>query len=573
MKFLSVSSLLSMTMTSSILLSSLIIRSISAQSYPQVAQRTFVDDAGITHTTRKANPEIICSARTALSFYHQFGLDGSQISGTYGAYFPRGSIGDMRDPDYKPYWPVDPTEDELAFLKSIPNFSPTCFHAKNTKCDEIDVDRVINNAPDKWVYIGNGNWHTGERMKQITTAVGNYPIFISTHYDGNKNPGCITYNPDTATYTTDTSKCKARSLIDVIKRTNELANFLGIAKVDIARDQQKMCEAAMELTTAAANAHQKGIRVMTVNPSINDNNAVTLYPVDPLSDPYLRTYEELGVPILHPGKHPSSKISEEKIPSKEWFANCQQGQTLNDCNENTYYPVDLWLIEGRRFFFNTPEEQYFLNKFFPDKALLKNQVAHWPMNDGPISYTTAARSFAEMTRKLNDAVRLHDSTICTTANVTSEAFLDSRFGGLTGGQYACYDEPSLQLDYLECNAVDLAGGNQMMTTLGKVAEEKFTPMISKPVMAPTVMKQTKKSMWIKNEMKESISISIGAIVWVVVIAILVSVIIFAGVIFYFCWKKSTDTASTAREKSQIESVSTEEGSRTSITENELPVMT
>jgi len=572
MKFVSVSSLLSMTVASSLFIS-LAIKSVSAQTYPQVSQRTFVDDAGITHTTRKANPEIICSARTALSFYHQFGLDSLQISGTYGAYFPRGSIGDIRDPDYKPYWPVDPTEDELAFLKSIPNFSPTCFHAKNTKCDEIDVDRVINAEPDKWVYIGNGNWHTGEEMKQITTAVGNNPIFISTHYDGDKNPGCITYHPNTATYTTDRSKCKARSLIDVIKRTNELANFLGIAKVDIARDQQKMCEAAMELTTAAANAHQKGIRVMTVNPSIDDNDDVTLYPVDPLSDPYLRTYEELGVPILHPGKHPSSKMSEEKISSNEWFTNCQTGQALNSCNENTYYPVDLWLIEGRRFFFNTPEEQYYLNKFFPDKALLKNQVAHWPMNDGPISYTTAARSFAEMTRKLNDAVRVYNSTVCTAANVTSEIFLDSKFGGLAGAQYACYDEPSLQLDYLECNAIDLAGGKQMTTTLGDISEKEFTPMISKTVSAPTVMKQTNKSMWIKNEMKEKISISVGAIIWVTVIAILVSAIIFASIIFYFCCKRSSKAVSTDMDK-YLASISVEEGTRTiTDTESDTPVMT
>jgi len=266
-------------------------------------------------------------------------------------------------------------------------------------------------------------------------------------------------------------------------------------------------------------------------------------------------------------------MSEEKISSNEWFTNCQTGQALNSCNENTYYPVDLWLIEGRRFFFNTPEEQYYLNKFFPDKALLKNQVAHWPMNDGPISYTTAARSFAEMTRKLNDAVRVYNSTVCTAANVTSEIFLDSKFGGLAGAQYACYDEPSLQLDYLECNAIDLAGGKQMTTTLGDISEKEFTPMISKTVSAPTVMKQTNKSMWIKNEMKEKISISVGAIIWVTVIAILVSAIIFASIIFYFCCKRSSKAVSTDMDK-YLASISVEEGTRTiTDTESDTPVMT
>jgi len=552
-----------------LLLSSLAISSIYGQTYPQVPQRTFVDDAGMTHTTRKANPKIMCSARTALSLFHQFGLDGSQIAGTYGNYFPRGSIGDIRDPNYKPYWPVDPTTEELDFLKSIPTFSPTCFHAKNTKCDEIDIDAAKETTPDKWVYIGNGGWHTGDEMKQIASAIGNVPIFISTHYEGNKNPGCINYNPDTATYTTNRSKCKARSLIDVIKRTNELANFLGIAKVDIVSDQQEMCNAATELTTAAANAHQRGIRVMTVNPSIDDSNKVSLYPVDPLSDPYLRSYEELGVPILHPRGY------EEQISGKEWFTDCQPGQKFINCNNNAYYPVDLWLIEGRRFFFNTLEEQEYLKTHFPDKALMKNQVAHWPLNDGPISYTSAARTFQEMTRKLNEVVRQYDSTLCTAAKVTSEIFLDSAFGGLGGGEYACYDKQNLQLDYLQCNAADLAGGKQMVTTSGQISESKFTPMISKTVSAPMVMKQNKKSMWTNDSTKKNKiipSISMGTIILIIVLVIIASAMICTGAILYLCWKSPRDAASKAIDKSQIESI--EEGTSTSTTNGEnLPVIT
>jgi len=562
MKFVLVSSLSCLMM----------IRSIYGQSsYPQVAQRTFVDDAGITHTTRKANPKIICSARTALSLYHQFKLDGSQISGTYGGYFPRGSIGNMNDPNYKPYWPVDPTNNELAFLKGIPNFSPSCFHAKRTKCDDIDVDMAKEAQADKWVYIGNGNWHTGKEMKEITASMGNTPIFISTHYEGDKNPGCITYDSENASYYTNRSKCKSRSLIDVIRRTNELANFLGIAKVDIARDQQKMCDAASELTTAALNAHQRGIRVMTINPSISDTNAVSLYPVDPLGDPFLRTYEELGVPIIHSGKHPSAEGSQERIESGEWFTDCVPGQMLKNCNENAYYPVDLWLVEGRRFFFNTPEEKYFLNTFFPDKALLNNQVAHWPQNDGPISYTTAARSFAEMTRKLDDAVRLYDSTTCTIADVTSEAFLDARYGGLAGGQYACYTKPSLQLEYLQCNSAHLAGGLQMetitTTTLsGGILgpDEEFTPMISQvsqPIPQRTQKWQSTVSMWSidKKKRQQKGGISMGVIVSVVVISVLVGAACMTVVVMYLFKATSGDVASTAMDKGEIRSV--EEGTR------------
>jgi len=566
---------------SSLLLSSLTISSTYGQTYPKVTQRTFVDDAGITHTTRKANPKIICSARTALSLLHQFGLDGSQIAGTYGNYFPRGSIGNMNDPSYQPYWPVDPTQHELEFLKGIPTFSPSCYHAKNSKCDELDVIKAKDAAPDKWVYIGNSNWHTGSEMKEITDSMGNLPIFISTHYEADKNPGCITYNQDTATYTTNKSKCKARSLIDVIKRTNQLANFLGISKVDIAKDQRKMCDAASELSDAAASAQQRGIRVMTINPTISNDNSVTLYPVDPLADPFLRSYEELGVPIIHPEKDESGQFSTEVISSKEWFSDCQPGQMFQNCNSNAYYPVDLWLVEGRRFFFNTPEEQYFLETFFPDKALLNNQIAHWPLNDGPISYTSAARSFEEMTRKLNEAVRQYDTTQCTNTDVTSSAFLDSQFGGLKGGEYACFNKEKIQLDYLQCNIIDLAGGNQMESTYTEKKESGFQPVISNPVMAQkTISKQNKKSMWIadknnrnnrnnRNSRNSGPSVAIIAVITVSVI--IFCVFVFILVAYCVCWKNA---ASTTIDKSHIESI--EEGTTTSITdgdEKDLPIMT
>jgi len=556
---------------SSLLLSALTISSICGQTYPKVAQRTFIDDAGLTHTTRAANPRVMCSARTALSLLHQFQVGSSQIAGTYGNYFPRGSIGDMNDPDYQPYWPVDPSPRELEFLKGIPTFSPSCYHAKNSKCDELDIDKIIDAEPDKWVYIGNGNWNTGEKMREITDLMGNRPIFISTHYEGNKNPGCITYNESTSTYTTDKSKCTARSLVDVIKRTNELANFLGISKVDIAKDQRKMCDAASELSDAAMSAQQRGIRVMTINPTIAVDNSVTLYPIDPLSDPFLRSYEELGVPILHPGKYNAGLQKSEAIPSKEWFTDCLPGNMFKSCNSNAYYPVDLWLVEGRRFFFNTPEEQYFLETFFPDKALLNNQIAHWPLNDGPISYTSATRSFEEMTRKLNGAVRQYDATQCTNTDVTSKAFLDSQFGGLKGGEYSCYTKENIQHDYLQCNTVDLAGGNQMETTFTEEKEPEFKPMISSPALAQkTVKKQNKKSMWIVGKRSKNSGLSVAAIAVITVFVIILVVSVFILVVYCVYWKS---TKSAAIDKPHTESI--EEGTGTSIADGDeidLPVL-
>jgi len=562
MKLLSSSSLL-------LLLNS--ISSTYGQDYVAVPQRTFVDDAGTTHTTRKAAPTIICSARTALSFHHQFKVNPSQIVGTYGNYFPRGSIGNMNDPDYQPYWPTDPSPNELTFLEAIPTFSPSCYHAKNTKCDEIDVEAAKGANPDKWIYIDNGSWHTGEDMKDITDSMGNIPIFISTHYEGNKNPGCITYNKDTARYTTDKAKCTSRSLLDVIIRTNELANFLGIPKIDIVKDQQEFCDAADELTEAALSAQQRGIRVMTVNPSIAENNDVILYFGNPLNDPFLRSYEELGVPIIHPGKHPSARNSVEKITSSEWFTDCQPGDFYKNCNSATYYSVDLYLVEGRRFFYNTPEEQYFLETFFPDKALLNNQIAHWPLNDGPISYTSAARSFEEMTRKLNEAVRQYDSTQCVAVDVTSASFLNAAFGGLKGGDYACYEKSSSNLAYTICSAADLAGGIQMTTTNSAVEEPEFKPLVSDPVASQKMIaKQNKKTIWNTNKTIKDEGTIIAITTLIVVFIVMVILGVVGCVIYFYFWR---GTESIGMNKSPIETV--EEGTFTSTAkqEGELPVIT
>merc|ERR1712176_1032132 len=400
--------------------------------------------------------------------------------------------------------------------------------------------------PEKWVYIDNGSWHTGEEMKVITDSMGNLPIFISTQYDGNKNPGCITYNKDTATYTTDKSKCKARSLLDVIKRTNELGNFLGISKIDIAKDQQEFCEASQALTEAASNAQQRGIRVMTVNPSIDENNAVSLYFVDPLTDPFLRSYEELGVPIIHPGV------------------------MFQNFNSNTFYPVDLYLVEGRRFFFNTPEEQYFLQTFFPDKALLNNQIAHWPLNDGAVSYTSAARSFEEMTRKLNEAVRQYDSTQCVSAVVTSSQYLNAAFGGLKGGEYACYDKNLLQLDYTTCSTADLAGGEQLVTTNSVEKEPEFKPLVSNPVQSEkTIAKQNMRTKWTIDK-RISDEASIIAITSLIVVVIVIFILGIVSCAIYFCCRKS----SASTKSNNLPTKQVEEGTFTSTEEQkELPIIT
>jgi len=273
----------------------------------QGQSRTFKDDAGIIHTTDKANPTFMTSARTSLSLMHQFGYDDGvgikgQLVGSYGLYTPRGSRMDLETPNAKPLWASDPTYKEVQFLRSLPyNFSPDCYDDKY-RCKTIEKDIVAEANPDMWVYINNGGWFTGPTMKLIVDEVmdGNPPVFIDTITYGE---GCVTWDPATATYSRDQDKCYARSLIDIIERTNELSSFLGIEdkQKDMDEDKNRMCLAAKKLSRAAQDAQNDGLRIMAINLYDNHMWSISLIPLDPLNDAYLRTYEELGVPILHPG--------------------------------------------------------------------------------------------------------------------------------------------------------------------------------------------------------------------------------------------------------------------------------
>jgi len=420
------------------------------------AKKKFIDDAGRIHVTDKANPTFMASARTSIALMHQFGHDDGvgikgQLLGSYGPYRPRGSQMDLKDKNAKPKWASDPTSKEVQFLKDLPyNFSPDCYD-NNQQCKKIEIDIVKEANPDVWIYINNGVWFTGNAiMKPVVDEVlGGPPIFIDTNSYGE---GCVTYNEATATYVRDQDKCYARSLIDVIERTNELASFLGIEakQKNMDEDKHRMCVAAKRLSRAAQGAQKEGLRVMAANAFINpfmSGSSVTFSPIDPLQDAYLRTYEELGVPMIHPGKYPANP---EVIPSDVWFPNCEQGQDMTECNNEAYYPIDIWLMEGRRLPNSTKEEEDFLLRYFPEKALLSSQYTHWPMNDGPISYKSVARTFHVMAQTLNDASRVYPRTECTNVDVTSESYLKRTSGGVEPGGYACYDQSVQQLSYLKC---------------------------------------------------------------------------------------------------------------------------
>merc|ERR1712176_1218568 len=102
-------------------------------------------------------------------------------------------------------------------------------------------------------------------MKRVVDEViGNQPIFIDTQSYGE---GCVTWNASDDTYERHPEKCFARSLIDVVERTNELAAFLGIEdkQKNMDEDKYRMCLAAKRLSRAAQAAQEEGIRIMAAN--------------------------------------------------------------------------------------------------------------------------------------------------------------------------------------------------------------------------------------------------------------------------------------------------------------------
>mgnify|MGYP005849875741 CR=1 FL=1 len=106
-----------------------------------------------------------------------------------GNFFVRGSPLDLDNPATSDALNADPTLDDIAFLKSIPTLSPTCYDAPQG-CQTLDLDlfRAMDPLPDFWLYIDNGaqdGWDGffTEYVQNITDIMGKPPIFIDTIFE------------------------------------------------------------------------------------------------------------------------------------------------------------------------------------------------------------------------------------------------------------------------------------------------------------------------------------------------------------------------------------------------------
>jgi len=346
---------------------------------------------------------------------------------TDGTFFTRGSPLNLDNPSASEAFAVDPTPDDVAFLKSIPTISSMCFDEPDG-CLEIDMDafRALDPKPDFWLYIDNGSQDTydgffTQYVENITEIMGKPPIFIDTlfeHGHGCRDQASSTWNVNSK----DADTCYSRSAIDVIKRTIELTEFLGIT-LDDTEDLKAMCEAATRFSNVAEAAHKRGVRAASMWINVLPES-VYVAPFFPYGDTFPRTLEELGMPLIHPGLCMGQPCNSglygpefEIINASSWFVNCQAGQDFASCNDATLYNVDFWLVDGR----NTQllEDLEFFQTAFPDKAILAGQDAHVPMNDGALTYRNVARFLHDIADGLETAKSFYADLGCQDVDVTS----------------------------------------------------------------------------------------------------------------------------------------------------------
>lgn len=434
---------------------------------------TFQDDRGVTHEIR-GKPSIVTFARTAVTLSHFgerwiylrkkesssssrlvlltllvitlllciSGLGRDQLVGVYGEYANDGSDYDFTNLLDGSTYPADPTPEEMELITSVTHISPGCLKGY---CQEFDLEIFRSLKPDYIVmhgYRGNLWGFDADTEKQVVNVIGRPIIYIDVAQQG---ANCISEN--------EQQNCYGKSMIEVVEQYYDLAQALGIAiPKSVEEDRRALCKAAEEFQDAAELAHTKGVRAMAGYISVNQFRNATSYLAYPPDDMVLRMFEELGMPLLHPGKCQAPGCSRnyfwEWIPTQEYFPECAPGQDRLSCNDEVLYPVDMWLYDHRTTFTFLSQE---FRQSFPDPAVLEGQFEYWPIGGGIISYRHAAEILSIMAPALAKMERIHDSTSCTIADVTSILHAQN---GLSGGSYACFDRTKHRQTYLQCPSVD-----------------------------------------------------------------------------------------------------------------------
>jgi len=327
--------------------------------------RTYVDDKGVKHTTSVEKPTIVTFAHNAVTLEH-YGLDISQLLGTFGEWANTGSDYDFDNLDAGSSYPADPTPEEMRLLTKVVNLSPSC---GAEYCVEFDVERLKLLKPDFLLMHGyrQSPWAVGDLMANITEVMGDNIIYNEISLEG-----------ENCTAEGDAWKsCYGKSMIELIDQNFEIAKFLNLdIPSKLNEDMNRLCNSAAKFQTHMKTAHSKGLRTMAAYLT-----TATSYFAVPHHDSVLRMLEELGMPIMHVGACTNKTVCPhnyfwEYIPIAEYFPDCAENAISKDCNEKPLYPVDFWLYDHRTTLQVTNED---FGIGYPDRAILKKQMDYWPI--------------------------------------------------------------------------------------------------------------------------------------------------------------------------------------------------
>ncbi|CAB9503019.1 expressed unknown protein [Seminavis robusta] len=389
--------------------------------------REFKDDHGIVFSWDDDKPPtVVANAFGAIPFYH-FGMTNEQLVGVWGKWLVRGSNIDFEtDDELSSNFASDPNQAELDFLDSLTDITPECSTDPNGCQRQFDRDTFSGLDPDFAVYVHFGPF--AEVLSPIESVTGSPPIFIDTRFED--GDGCRT-----DTYELNVTNCYARSVEDVIDRIRELAKFLGVEESpEVVEDQQRYCEAANEFSLMAEQLQERGVRCLAA--SVRQANGGTINVFNTNNLPWLRTFEDLGLPLLTAPFESKSDFTYTYSVS-DWYPEC--GGQPSGCETLTpALPTDCFLFDTRTFAYIEDSKEQVLG-FLPEKTIEQDQYSYFHFNEGGFSYRRAAAVLNQINEDLKDVQPLYSQTPCATVDVSSREYTSLASGGLSAGQYACYN--------------------------------------------------------------------------------------------------------------------------------------
>lgn len=367
--------------------------------------------------------------------------------GTYGPYFTNEELDFSDNLSSSRALDADPTPEEYTFLQSVTDLSPGCKvgYCLNgiTKVDEVDtykednlkLEGLLQLNPDFLILQGytENFWGFDDAGRaNLTTA---FPpertIYIDLSMTGDN---CI-----------EETNCIGKSFIDVVEQHRHLAEFLNLDEpASLNQEFQDLCQSIEAFRGHMKTAQENGVRAMAAYQSPFPNLS---FIANPIVDMVLRMFEELGMPIMHPGTclkngDCSGSYYWEYIGLDAYFTSCKNF-TIDDqaCLTSTLYPVDVWLYDHRTDGYIREGD---FASVFPDKAVQEKQLIEWPIGGGKFTPVHAKKILDNVGPQMSAAKRLHPETSCTPADVASDSHRTTHSDivsqGLGGGNYACYDE-------------------------------------------------------------------------------------------------------------------------------------